>query len=209
LSQEVTIQSNNPVLVVGNGPSYPKYYDEIRDFQGKKIILDVNFNDCIKHGIKPDYVVTLESGKARDMIKMFSEDSLRQCKGETTAIISCITKQQLVDHVKGSLSWETYLFRDEGGAEESNISNAGLFALIFAYRQLKADKIVVVGFEHRGTQYPERAYRVWENDFWYYVKKWPKQTIVNCSDGGVLYFKDWVIKATLDKLTINSLNSLN
>ena len=191
-------------MVVGAGPSFPKNYESIRNFPGKILLVDSVFNSCVRNGIIPDCVMTMESGKARKMIAMFDKECLEKCKGGTSMIVSPITKQQLVDHVKNYMGYKKHFFYDKDGNEELQISNVGLFALLYAYRTLKADKIFIIGFEHTGKKYSEYCYREWATAFWYYVKKFPKGTVINCSDGGVLYFKDYVIKATLDELEISS-----
>ena len=62
--------------------------------------------------------------------------------------------------------------------------------------------IILIGFEHAGGTYLRHIYQIWQTDFWYFIRKWPKETIVNCTDSGTLYYEDYVIDSTLEKLKI-------
>jgi len=185
------IKSNNPVLVVGGGPSYKKYLKEIKNFPGKVIVMDVNFNICQEAGIIPNYITTLEEGIHNVTWRMFLPENLKACKGKTTVVGSSITRKTIESHIKDNdipfLRWKT--------DEEPRISNCGLFSVVFAYDNLKADKIFLVGFEH-----DDRA--LWQIDFLHFLPRWPKETIVNCTNAGILYYYDYIVDSTLDKLKI-------
>lgn len=191
------VEAYYPVLVVGAGPSHENNFDRIKKFQGKVIVLDVNFNECVNQGIIPDFLITLESGKNNVIIDMFHDRHLKACEGKTTAIGSYITRKDIYSYLGQYMPYVKWTF-----PEEPRVSNCGLFALNFAYNELKADKIFLLGFEHQGGRYPPHIYQVWQTDFWYFVKQWPKETIVNCSDGGALYYDDYIIDTTLDKVKI-------
>ena len=188
------IESNNPVLVVGGGPSYKKYLKEINNFPGKIIVMDVNFNTCREAGIIPDYITTLEEGIHNVTNKMFLSKNLKACKN-TIVVGSSITRNNIETHIKNNdipfLRWKT--------DEEPRISNCGLFSVVFAYDHLKADKIFLVGFEHD-------EHTLWQVDFLHYLSRWPKETIVNCTNAGILYYEDFIVETTLDELVIKNGN---
>lgn len=191
--------AENPVLIVGAGPSYRKYLKEIKNFKGDIIVVDVNFNYCVENGICPDFVLTLESNLPIVNEKTFKTSNLKLVK-DITVIGSAITKDEIVHHLHsnniGFLRWNFN--------EEPRCSNVGLFAINFAYYFLEADKILLVGFEHVGQEYAPETYTAWQTDFWHFIRKFPKNTIVNCTNDGALYDGDYVLEATLDNLKINS-----
>jgi len=191
------IKSNNPVLVVGAGPSYRKYLKEVKNFPGKVIVMDINFNTCCEAGIIPDYIATMEEGIKNVKTDMFLPENLKSCK-KTVVIGSSITRKNIETYIikNGTqfLRWKT--------DEEPRISNCGLFSVNFAYEELKADKIFLVGFEHTGHNYSGHTVRMWQVDFLHFIQRWPKETIVNCTDGGVLYYYDYIVDSTLDNLQI-------
>ena len=191
------IESNNPVLITGAGPSTNKNIEEIKKFPGIVLVMDINYNELSKHGVIPDYVMTLESASTSVRPEMFLSKYLVQNKNKTTVVGSSITHHGIEEYLRKHGSFQRWSF--EG---EPRCSNVGAFALNFAKLYLKADKIFLVGFEHKGTKYSQANYYIWQIDFWHFVKQWPKETIVNCCDGGTLYYEDYIVDTTLDKLKI-------
>lgn len=188
------LNAKNPVLVVGHGPSFRDYLDDIRNWKYTLVATDVCLEDLINADITPDYVVTSESSRATCPLYRYDVENL---KGRNVQVIhSSITRNDVIEkYVNAEIPIRRFDFE-----EEVRCSNVGLFALNFAVHELKADKIAIVGFEHTGTEYTDYTYRVWQTDFWYFVRKWPKEIIINCSNGGVLYYKDLVLESTLEKL---------
>ncbi len=191
------IKSKNPVLVVGAGPSYAKNLDKIKRFKGKIIFVDVIYNEMIRQGIIPDYILTLESKVRPDF---FRPKYIAQCIDKSILIHSAITnKSVILQAIATGLKHERW--QDEFQLrEEARFSNVGTFAICYAREVLKADKIFLVGFEHDGIEYHQDTWKYWQTDFWYFIRKWPKETIVNCTDGGALYYDDYILDSTLDSL---------
>jgi len=188
-----TITAKNPVLIVGAGSSYLKNMSNIKNFQGKVIVVDFIFNYVVKHGLIPDYVVTLESTQNQVNEHLFEHGNLKKVKGKTKVICSSITRDKVIEYFKQcGVDFERFIIN-----EEPRCSNVGLLSINYAYDILKADKVVLIGFEHVGQKYPPHTYKIWQCDFWYFIKKWPKELIVNCTDGGALYYEDYVIDADL------------
>ena len=195
-----SIVAQTPVLVIGDGHSYKENLNEIKKFSGKVLCLDVNFNNLVKNGIIPDYVVTLESSIIIIDESVFNSSCLKACKDKTIAIGSAITTNEIIKHITVcGVPFQRWDFD-----EEPRTSNVGMFAINFAKLYLKADKILLVGFEHVGSKYPNQTYLTWQVDFWHFIQKWPKETIVNCTNGGVLYYKDYIVDTSLDKLQIKN-----
>jgi len=194
--RRTTITATNPMLIVAGGPSYQQNIEEIKNFPGKVIIVDVNFNYMLSKGVIPDYVITLESTQTIVNPGLYKPEYLKLCRDKTKVIGSSITREKIVRHItEHGLPFERWIFD-----EEPRCSNVGNFAINFAKNKLGADKICIVGFEHNGTKYPKSTYLVWQTDFWYFLRKWPRETIVNCSDGGALYLEDYIIDAKLGDL---------
>ncbi len=192
------ITAKNPVLVVAAGPSYKRNYDNIRNFKGTVVMVDYIFNPLVMKGIIPNYVLTLESAKQNVSEKLFLDANIKKCKGKTTVIGSSITREKVVKYFNRKIPFRRFIWK-----EEPRCSNVGALAINFAKIELKADKIILVGFEHNGHKYPPSTYKVWQTDFWYFIRKWPKETIVNCSDGGALYYDDYIIDSKLGDLKLN------
>ena len=189
------IVSKNPVLIVGAGQSSQQNFDSIKNFKGIIIALDSNFDMLMANKIIPDYILSLEV-KVRP--SMFHPENLDKCKDKTKLIGSAMTHNSVTNMAQAhGMKWSRYLNR-----EEPRITNVGLFSIVFAKEELKADKIFLMGFEHNGLEYVRLVFEIWQYDFWYFIKKWPKKLIVNCTDGGALYFEDYILDATLDSLEV-------
>jgi len=188
-----SIKASNPVLIVGAGPSYLKEMENIKKFSGTVISVDFLFNYLAEHDVIADYVMTLESSQTAVSEQMFEYENIIKVKHKTKMICSSITTAKIIGHFKhAGIEYERFIQN-----EEPRCSNVGLMAINFAYNRLKADKIILIGFEHVGTKYPTHIYEVWQVDFWYFIKNWPKETIVNCTDSGALYYEDYIIDAKL------------
>jgi len=190
------ISAKNPVLIVGAGESYKENIKEIKNFPGKVISVDFVFNYLVGKQIIPDYVITLESQQNSVSEKMFGHDNIKKCRGKTKVITSSITPDKVIEHFKKE-GIDVKRYPSDG---EPRCSNVGLLAINYAKKVLEADKIFLVGFEHVGQKYPPTVYNMWQIDFWYFIKDWPKETIVNCTDAGALYYEDYIIDTTLDKV---------
>lgn len=197
--KRTSITANNPVLVLGAGPSSLKHINDIKKFTGIIMAVDLIFNELVENGIIPDYIVTLESQKQVVNENLFTPENIVKAKHKTKMICSSITRNVIED-------W----FKSHGGKverfiiqEEPRCSNVGLLSINYAYERLKADKIVLLGFEHVGQKYPPHIYEIWQTDFWYFIRKWPKELIVNCTDGGALYYEDYILDAQLGEIVWN------
>ena len=190
------ITAKNPVLIIGAGSSFQKNIGGIKNFPGKVIAVDFVFNELSEHDIHPDYVVTLESQQNAVSEKMFHGEALKRAKNKSKIIASPITRTKVIEWFKqNDVEVERFQIPEEG-----RCSNVGLMAISYAYNQLKADKIVLIGFEHVGQKYPPHIYQIWQTDFWYFIKQWPKETIVNCTDGGALYYPEYIIDSKLGEI---------
>ena len=191
-----TVKCNNPVLVVGHGPSFKNDMEGIRRWKHTIVATDACLKDLLDEGIIPDYVVTSEASRQTCYLWGFEFDRIK--KHDIKVIHSSITRNDVIEPAqKAGVDIKQFKF-----VEEVRCSNVGLFALNFCVHELKADKIFMVGMEHNGTEYDESVYRTWATDFWYFVRKWPKQIIVNCSRGGLLYFRDHTLESDLDRVKI-------
>jgi hypothetical protein len=188
------VKADNPVLVVGHGPSFFKKMDQIKKWKHTLVATDICLRDLLKHDIIPDYVLTSEASKQTCYMIGFDMNII--LKHGIKIRHSSITRNDVIDAANVTRC-DICRFAFE---EEVRCSNVGLFACNFAVHELKADKLVLVGFEHSGNEYDDYVYRVWNTDFWYFVKKWPKQIVINCSEGGNLYFRDHTLESTLDEL---------
>ena len=197
--KRTNITANNPVLIVGAGSSYLKEMANIKNFPGKVIAVDFVFNELAEHDITPDYVVTLESQQNAVSEHMFGGKNLKRVKHKSKIICSSITRTNVIDHFKRhGVELERFII-----PEEPRCSNVGLLAINYAHERLHADKIVLVGFEHVGQKYAPHIYEIWQADFWYFIRKWEKELIVNCTGSGALYYPEYVLDADLGEIIWN------
>ncbi len=190
------ITAKKPVLIIGAGSSFQSNIANIKNFPGDIIAVDFVFNELAEHDIHPDYVVTLESSKNAVSEHMFRSENLKRVKHKSKIICSSITRSKVIEYFKQhGVQLERFVI-----PEEPRCSNVGLLAINYAYDKLKADKIVLIGFEHVGQKYEPHIYQIWQTDFWYFIRKWPKELIVNCTDSGALYYEDYIIDAKLGEI---------
>jgi len=196
-SKKVTkIEAENPILLVGGGPSTLKYLSDIRKFQGAIMAFEISFKELVSRDIIPDYVLSLERAVQPHH---FPIEHIQKCIGKTKFVFSSLTRETVM-----------LLLRESGANpirfychQEPRLSNVGLWAAFYAKEKLKADKICLLGFEHEGTGYQQLIYDEWIADFWHFVEEWPRDTIVNCSNGGMLY-SDLILDSTLKRLKIGN-----
>lgn len=189
------IVAKNPILIIGAGESYKRDLDKCKTFKGKTICFEVNFNTVVEFGIIPDYVLTLEIYVRPHF---FNDDNLEKCKEKSIIIASASTH----DIVKKMAHAHDFPFERWISKEEPRFANVGTFAMVYAKEVLRADKIFLVGFEHDGVSENKKTFEWWQYDFWYFVSQWPKELIVNCTNGGALYYQDYILDSTLDSLVI-------
>ena len=201
-SKITKVKAKNPILIVGAGPSWKDNIEQIKSFQGITMSVDILIKEFDKLEFLPDYFMSVEAHfKAQKLWPIGFMDFFWGRKGNgkmPTWVFSSWstgkTKQWVAQNKCKTIDWIT--------DDELRIGNVGLFAIMYAYKVLKADKIMLVGFEHSGDKKDKQPYREWQADFWYFVRTWPKGVIVNCTDAGALYDDDYILDSTLDSLVI-------
>jgi len=157
--------------------------EEIKKFKGIIVCCDRAARVLTDHGIKPDYIVTAEAERSLAMLEFFDLPLLK--KIDVEVITSEHTRNELIDQFnKNQIKYTPYIPLN---IEPTMLPDVGMTAIHWAKTILKPDRIVLIGFEHEGDEYPEFTFRTWVGAFWGWVAKWPDEFIVNCSEGGVLY----------------------
>jgi len=197
--KEYNFTSKTPVLVVGRGVSYKNHIKEITEFPGETIFIDMVFHDFTKnYKFASNYVMTLEAHIYHQTYKSWTYYYRSYYKNKPTWVCSSWTQERVKTFIKSS-KLDVIDYIDE---DEPRISNVGLFAVVYAFKQLKADKIFLIGMEHAGNDNDQDIFDWWIVDFYHFVRKMPKNTIVNCTDGGALYGHN-IIDSDLKTLVIN------
>ena len=93
----IKIEAENPVLVVGAGPSYKKNMEKIKNFRGKIVCFEVNFNPIVVYGIIPDYILTLEVFVTPSFLDLVN---LETCKHKTKLIGSASTQPNVIEYAR-------------------------------------------------------------------------------------------------------------
>jgi len=113
----------------------------------------------------------------------FTRDNLKKCLSKTSFVCSHYTDREIVDFWKQN-GYRTFHYRFP---EQEDCRNVGMFAIHYAHYSLGSDQIFLIGMENEGAPYDPYVYDQWERDFWFFVRKMPVYTIINCSEGGRLY----------------------
>ena len=154
------------------------------------------------HGIFPDYIVTAEAARELSEKDFFYIEETK--KHKTMIITSEYTRHELLQAFDAAkIKWKRFVY-PEGHVV---LSDVGLTAVVFAKEELKADSIVIIGFEHEGDEYPEFTFRTWAERFFWFVRQWPDEFIINCSEGGVLYGTSK--RRSIKKSTLKEINESN
>ncbi len=137
------------------------------------------------------------------MLELFDLPLLK--KLHTQVITSEYTRNELIEnfskyHIKNT----AYIPKN---IEPSRLPDVGMTAIHWVKNTLKPDRIVIVGFEHEGNEYPEFTFRSWQGAFWGWVAQWEDEYIVNCSEGGALY--GMCKRVRVKESTLKAINSTN
>ena len=190
-----TIHAKNPILLVAGGPSLYEW-EKIREFPGRVGCVEIVFDRSVRDGfVVPHFLFTLEV-----MIRpsFINREYMAKGKDKMKLIMSSIS-HYTVENQANALGIPNERFHHP---EEPRISNVGLFSIVYAVEKLKCDKVFLLGFEHNGSEWDQREYERWQYDFWYWIQKWPKETIVNCDREGSLYYEDYVLDGDTNSLVL-------
>jgi len=172
----------------------------------------------IEMDIIPDYVMTSESNMR--ILQFFinqenkwqkfdgDPDKLAKYAKDVICVISRKTRSEVKDVIDSLKFKEVITVNDE---DINNSSNIGLFCTVFSERHLKADKIILVGFDHahkqgykpiydpkdgsfetythpdfKTTQILDPVFQIFRDEFLRFAKK-SKSKIINATEGGSLY----------------------
>lgn len=177
----------NPVLVIGGGPSHKLHFDECSKFKGIIVACDSAANILIENGIVPDYVVTIETEVSLDFF------DLEKLQEHNSKIITSEQTNNTLLMAFNESDIETICYIPKYAL--SRLPSVGITSIVYARDELKADRIILLGFENEGTGYSKRTFLEWRDAFWGFVKEWQNREgmswdfIVNCSEGGILYSK--------------------
>lgn len=108
-----------PAIIVAAGPSLKKNVELLKEAKGKAVIIVVDsaINTVMKHGIKPDFVITVDTNKE---LKNFMAEGLSDVffladATSNTAVLDMVKPKNLVFYSSDSGTWER-LFEEEGTA---------------------------------------------------------------------------------------------
>ncbi len=63
LTKLIGSERGKPCVVVASGPSLDREIGKLKDFQGVILCSDSALSACLAHGVRPDYIVSIDSGK--------------------------------------------------------------------------------------------------------------------------------------------------
>jgi hypothetical protein len=189
---KVTINSRNCHIVVGHGPDWKIQAIKLKDTKIPIISTDVCCNELLDMGIIPKYVVTLEEAHKNVKADMFDYKRLKE--NRVKVIGSSITREWLEkDCDKYGVKFSRFT-----DYSQSMVTNVGQFGVVFA-ESLFADNVIIMGMNNYGPEnYP---WLDWYTHWRTYIGQKIDNFIINCTEGGILYF-DKIFDIDFDDLEI-------
>jgi len=177
-------------LIIGGGPSLD--FDFVKNFDGLKLVCDTVLQKCVDNDIRPDYVFTLEDISI--FWKLFEGvEPLKVVCSERTH------KNTLIYLKKNNFK----IIRDSWRFNKL-VSNVGLFAFCYSWRELKLNEIYLIGMDscvyepvtkpydgilqtHINPDlvkcYLDPIHQLWREQFLDFLELAPKIQVYNYSNG--------------------------
>ena len=191
--KKITLRSRSSFIVIGHGKDWKIQAEKIRGTKIPIISTDVCATELIEMEIIPQYIVTLEEAEKNVNEHMFDFELIK--KHKIKVVGSIITRQWLEDECK----IHGIHFQRFKGYSQSMVANVGHFGAVVAY-SFFADRIILIGMNCYGDEpYP---WLNWYSNWRMWVKDLTDKLIINCTEGGILYF-DKVLDCDFDDLIID------
>jgi hypothetical protein len=190
--EKVTVRSRKTYAIVGHGENWKEQAIKLKGRGISVISTDVCATELIEMGIIPEFIATLEEAEKNVNEHMFRWDLIK--KHGIKIVGSIITRQWLEDKCKE----EGVHFQRFRGYSQSMVANVGHFGAVVAYAFF-ADRIILIGMNCYGKEnYP---WLDWYTQWRRWISTTTDNLIINCTEGGILYF-DKVFDIDLDDLEI-------
>jgi len=190
--KKVIIQSRRCHVVVGHGPGWKYQAIKLKGSKLPIIATDACCNDLLDMGIIPKYLVTIESAKKNVKEEMFDWDRLKKYN------ITVVGSQLTMDWVPDICVLKDVKFQRFSAFSLAEITNVGHFGVAFA-EAISADNVIIMGMNCYGPEkYP---WLDWYTHWRTYVGQKVDNFIINCTEGGILYF-DKIFDIDFDDLEI-------
>ena len=190
--RKVTMRSRSTYIIIGHGPDWKAQAEKVRGTKIPIISTDVCATELIEMGIIPEYIVTLEEAHKNVNEHMFDFKLIK--KHRIKIVGSIITREWLEERCKEE---GIHFFRFKGYSQ-SMVSNVGHFGAVVAYSFL-ADRVILIGMNCYGPEpYP---WLDWYTNWRTWIGGLTDNFIINCTEGGILYF-DKVFDIDFDDLEI-------
>ena len=178
---------NEPILCVGNGPSFHEHIDEIKEFKGTILCCEVNLVKLLEHGIIPTYMLSIDS---HDWYTKFIDNPIVDKYADQITAVVCGTVSpefltrwpgkvsffiSYIDNTNKPLSVSKTIITLTDTPSMQTDGNAGS-ALWFLAILLKATHVVLLGLDF--------AYKCGitldQTTIWPYINHLPKKDILAC-----------------------------
>lgn len=185
-------------MILGHGPS--RDYEAFKNFDGLKLVTDIEYIECNKRGIKTDYAFTLE-----DSILSHYFDG-PHLDPKPTVVISIRTP----DGTRYVLGEQDFNMKVASHKLVTVCYNVGLMAWIYAVHYLGCKEIYLNGFDHI---YPKQEYNsynlmhhMWREMYWDLHDNWPDAKSVTTFYGpNDEHYSDAIIQFKKDCLIIDTM----
>jgi hypothetical protein len=191
----VSVQGKKAAIIIGHGPDWEKQAVKVKGTKHIVIATDICAKPLIAMGIIPNYIVTFEESPKVVKDEMFPYEDIK--KHNIGVWGSKLTRPWLGSKLR-KYHVKMHRFTDYPGAHATNV---GIFGAMFARWSLLVDKIILIGMNCWGG---EHAYPFvnWYHEWRKFVHQCNLNTIINCTEGGILYFER-VTPADYSTLTIH------
>ena len=195
-NESITINSKNPIIIIGHGPDWEKEVEKIRGTKIPIIATDVCSIPLMDMGIIPTYIVTYEEAYKRINEKLF--DFERIDKYDIHVVGSNLTREWMEDSLD-KIGMDLYRYDK---FEAYTVSNVGIFSCKFAKDILNVDRIIWIGMNCWDAR-EGNPYLNWYVDWRKYIEQLPDKFFINCTRGGLLY-NSKVVECDFNNLVIKN-----
>jgi len=204
----MTFPKWDKALIVGAGPSLVRNLQEFRDsdWEGPLFATDRALEICLKEGVIPEYVVTLEEEIANE--RYFKADIIRDFGNMVQGLYSIKTPMNVQKQMRKIGLREPSAVGT--GTQIHTTSNCGLFIMMILSHDFKCNDVYMIGMDHsfardtkfedthKECKYIENPYdkvkyiahplhEHWKYNFIDRMGMYKEVKVTNCTGRGILF----------------------
>jgi len=179
------------ILIINGAISIIPQLEQVRKFKGVIVATDVTTNLLCQNMIPFQYVITREDTMD---LNILPGKHLAPIKDKYILVHSY--RQQFKPHIWNHLkkvcdNLQLYVPKLGGPHDPQWINNVGLMALAFVTDKLAYDRMILIGYDHRGSNvyghlYQEKTYKEWIKALKFFKAHYGISNVVNCSANTII-----------------------